>query len=422
MHKLSLHQLKVYKERAVMNKSTSYLMRRRLIAASISAAAVFSTLPFSAFAAEPVKLGVVLPLSGPNAAFGTTSLNGIKLAVDQFNAAGGVRSLGGAKIELVIADIPQPNAAGATTQRLISQDKVSGVIGSFVSSITLAASEVTERAGIPIITFSFADQIVGRGYKNVFQLSPKGSVVGRAQFDYAIALAKQSGQDVKKVAILYEDTAYGTAQANGLREGAKNAGVEVALDEAYPLGITDATPLVNKIRASGAQLVFPVSYLNDSLLIIRTMRQQGITTPTIGGAAGYIIPDFKKALGSYAEGVLSIATANYDATREMAGKYKAKYGTFMPHDALIFAAATEAMMYAVNDAKSAEPQKIRDSLSKIKYCEGFARAIPAGCAQFDQSGAAIGAVPVMVQWRGDELVTVYPPNLAKGKVTWPKSN
>lgn len=119
-----------------MNKSTGCKMRRRLIAASISAAAIFSTLPFSAFAVEPVKLGVILPLSGPNAAFGTTSLNGIKLAVDQFNAAGGVKSLGGAKIELVVADIPQPNAAGATTQRLISQDRVSGVIGSFVSSIT----------------------------------------------------------------------------------------------------------------------------------------------------------------------------------------------------------------------------------------------------------------------------------------------
>ena len=93
---------------------------------------------------------------------------------------------------------------------------------------------------------------------------------------------------------MYEDTAYGTAQANGLRAGAKAANVEIVMDDAYPLGITDTTPLINKLRGSGAQAVFPVSYLNDSLLIIRTMRQQQLTIPAIGGAAGYVIPDFEK--------------------------------------------------------------------------------------------------------------------------------
>lgn len=398
-----------------MNLSTKKLSRAGLLAAAVAAA--FSFAP-AAYAQKAVKLGVIMPLSGPNAAFGNTSLNGIKLAVEEFNAKGGVKSLGGAKIELVVADIPQPNAAAAATQRLISQERVSGIIGAFVSSITIAASEVTERAGVPLITFAFADEITGRGYKNIFQVSPKGAVVGRAQFDYALALSKQAGEAVSKVAILYEDTAYGTAQARGLREGAKAAGVEVVIDEAYPLGITDATPLVNKLRTSGAQLIFPVSYLNDSLLIIRTMRQQNIATPTVGGAAGYVIPDFKKGLGQYAENVLSISTANYDLAPAIGDRYKAKYGAFMPHDALIFGAATEAMMHAVDQAKSDDPVKVRDALAKIKYCDGIAKGIPAGCVQFDQTGAAVGAFPVMVQWRGNDLVTVYPTSVAKGKVVW----
>lgn len=398
-----------------MNIPNQKLSRAGLVAAAL--AAIFVVAP-AAHAQKVVKLGVIMPMSGPNAAFGNTSLNGIKLAVEEFNARGGVKSLGGAKIELVVADIPQPNAAAAATQRLISQERVSGVIGSFVSSVTIAASEVTERAGVPLITFAFADEITGRGYKNVFQVSPKGSVVGRAQFDYALGLSKQAGEPVKKIAILYEDTAYGTAQAKGLREGAKAAGIEVVVDEAYPLGITDATPLVNKVRASGAQMVFPVSYLNDSLLIIRTMRQQNITTPTIGGAAGYIIPDFKKGLGQYAENVLSISTASYDKAPAIGERYKAKYGAFMPHDALIFGAATEAMMQAVDQARSDDPAKVRDALAKIKYCDGIAKGIPAGCVQFDQTGAAVGAKPVMVQWRGNNLVTVYPAELAKGKAIW----
>jgi branched-chain amino acid transport system substrate-binding protein len=398
-----------------MTISNKKLFRAGLLTAALTAA--LSLAP-AAYAQKVVKLGVIMPLSGPNAAFGNTSLNGIRLAVDEFNAKGGVKSMGGAKIELVVADIPQPNAAAATTQRLISQERVSGVIGAFVSSITIAASEVTERARVPLITFAFADEITGRGYKNVFQVSPKGSVMGRAQFDYALALSKQAGEPVNKIAILYEDTAYGTAQAKGLREGAKAAGVQIVLDEAYPLGITDATPLVNKVRGSGAQMVFPVSYLNDSLLIIRTMRQQNIATPTIGGAAGYIIPDFKKGLGDFADGVLSISTANYDMAPAIGERYKAKYGAFMPHDAIMFGAATEAMMHAVDQAKSTDPAKVRDALAKIKYCEGIAKGIPAGCVQFDQNGAAVGAVPIMVQWRGNDLITVYPTNLAKGKVIW----
>lgn len=398
-----------------MTTSNKKISGACLLATALTAALSFTP---AAYAQKVVKLGVIMPLSGPNAAFGNTSLNGIKLAVDEFNAKGGIKSMGGAKIELVVADIPQPNAAAATTQRLISRERVSGVIGAFVSSTTIAASEVTERAGVPLITFAFANDITGRGYKNIFQVSPKGSVMGRAQFDYALALSKQAGEPVKKVAILYEDTAYGTAQGAGLREGAKAAGVEVVLDEAYPLGITDATPLVNKIRASGAQMVFPVSYLNDSLLIIRTMRQQNINAPTIGGAAGYIIPDFKQALGEYAEGVLSISTANYDLAPQVGERYRAKYGSFMPHDAIMFGAATEAMIHAVGQAKSDDPRKIRDALAKIKYCEGIAKAVPAGCIQFDQTGAAVGAVPIMVQWRGNDLVTVYPSNLAKSKVVW----
>ncbi len=398
-----------------MINSHKKFSRAGLLSAALAAALSFAP---AAHAQKPIKLGVIMPLSGPNAAFGNTSLNGIKLAVEEFNAKGGVKSLGGAKIELVVADIPQPNAAAAATQRLISQERVSGVIGAFVSSITIAASEVTERAGVPLITFAFADEITSRGYKNIFQVSPKGAVVGRAQFDQALALAKQAGETVGKIAILYEDTAYGTAQARGLRDGAKAAGVEVVLDEAYPLGITDATPLVNKLRTSGAQLIFPVSYLNDSLLIIRTMRQQNIATPTVGGAAGYVIPDFKKGLGQYAENVLSISTANYDMVPTIGERYKAKYGAFMPHDALIFGAATEAMMHAVDQAKSGDPAKVRDALAKIKYCDGIAKGIPAGCVQFDQTGAAVGAFPVMVQWRGNDLVTVYPPNVAKGKVVW----
>lgn len=392
--------------------------RRRALACLATAAALCATgLPATA-ADKVVKIGVIQPLSGPNAQFGAGSLHGTEMAADLINASGGIKSLGGAKVELVVADVPTPNTAAASTQRMISQNQVAGVVGAFVSSITLAASEVTERAGIPLVTFAFADQITERGYRYVFQVSPKGTKFGAAQLDYAIDLAKASGDNVDKIAILYEDTAYGTAQAKGLREAAQKAGVSIVMDEAYPLGITDASALVNKLRASGAKIVFPVSYLNDSLLIIRTMRQQKMDIPAIGGAAGYIIPDFKKGLGELAEGTLSVAAASGDAIPDLAKKYKEKYGSFMTHEAIIHAAALQVLVKAIDQAGSTDPDKVRDALSTIKDCDGFAKGVPGNCVKFDANGLNAEAFPVMVQWQGDEPVTVYPASVAKAKPIW----
>jgi branched-chain amino acid transport system substrate-binding protein len=242
------------------------------ILAAVAGIAAFGASFEYAPAAEPVKIGVLVPLSGSTSQFGINTRNGVRLALEDIKAAGGIKSLG-ADVELVYADVPAPNAAAAAVQRLVSQDKVVGIVGSFVSSTTLAASEVTERLGVPMITHSFADQITSRGYKYIFQVSNKASTIGQKQFDYAVEIAKRAGKPITKAAILYEDTAYGTAQAKGcaMRPLLRKSRW---CSTSYPLNVTDASPLVNKIRASRADLVFPVSYFNDALMIIRTMKQQ----------------------------------------------------------------------------------------------------------------------------------------------------
>lgn len=366
-----------------------------------------------AASAETVNIGIVLPLSGPNAQFGINAKNGIEQALEDIKP-----SLGSLDVKLVYADVPAPNAAAAAVQRLVSQNQVVGIVGSFVSSITLAASEVTERAGIPMITHSFADQITSRGYRYIFQVAPKATTFGEKQFQYALDIAAKAGTKLSKIAIFYEDTAYGTSQAEGIRKAAAKAGVEVVIDDGYPLGITDVAPLVNKLRRSEAQVVFPVSYFNDGLLIIRTMRQQRINMPVIGGAAGYIVPDFQKGLGEYAEDVFSIAPANYDAVPDIASRYKAKYGMFMAHESLMYGAALQHMVAAVQQAKSTDPDKIRNAVAALKKCDGFSAGIPGGCTAFDDKGLTSTAYPIFVQWRGADLVTVFPESAAKAPARW----
>jgi branched-chain amino acid transport system substrate-binding protein len=366
-----------------------------------------------------VNIGVIQPLSGANAQFGINSRNGIELVADAINATGGIKALGGAKINLVVSDATSSaTAASAAAQRLITQNELTAILGAYASALTLPISEVTARADIPFLTDSFADEITGRGLESVFQVTPKASVTGRAQVNYTLAIAEAAGSKIEKLAIIYEDTAYGTAQSRGLRRAAKDASVEVVMDEPYPFGITDAAPLIDKLRASGAQAVFPVSYLNDSLFIIRTMRQQRITTPAIGGAAGYVIPDFEKGLGEFAEGVLSISPTNYDLAPALTDPFRKRFGYFMVHEAIEHAVALDVLVQAIERAKSAKPKPVTQALHGGRFESGWAKAMPGGVVQFDQAGLNTLSVPIMVQWRNKELVTVWPKDFATASPVW----
>jgi branched-chain amino acid transport system substrate-binding protein len=190
------------------------------------------------------------------------------------------------------------------------------------------------------------------------------------------------------------------------------------MDEAYPLGITDATSLIDKVRASGAQAVFPLSYLNDSLFIIRAMRRQRITVPVIGGSAGYIIPDFEKALGEFAEDLLSISTSNYDFAPALTDPFRKRFGDFMEHDAIDYAVALDVLVQAIERAKSAKPQAVTEALHGGRFEGGWTQAMPGGVVQFDQTGLNTLHYPIMVQWRNKELVTVWPKDAAKASPVW----
>jgi branched-chain amino acid transport system substrate-binding protein len=396
------------------------LSRRQAMAGG---AAALITAPFAirSSSAQPaaINIGVIVPLSGANAQFGVNSRNGIELVADEINAAGGIKALGGAKLNLIVGDATSnPATASAVAHRLITQNDVTAILGAFASSLTLAISEVTARADIPFLTMSFADEITGRGLESVFQVTPKASVIGRAEVNYTLGIAEAAGSKIEKIAIMYEDTAVGIAQSRGLRRAAKDANIEIVMDEAYPLGITDATPLISKLRAFGAQVVFPVSYLNDSLFIIRAMRRQRVAIPAIGGAGGYVIPDFAKGLGEFAEDVFSISPSNYDLAPALTDPFRKRFGYFMVHEAIEHAVALDVLVQAIERAKSAKPKAVTEALSGGRFERGWTKAMPGGAVQFDQNGLNALAVPIMVQWRSKELVTVWPRDFARASPRW----
>ncbi|MGC8660035.1 MAG: ABC transporter substrate-binding protein [Desulfomonilaceae bacterium] len=372
-------------------------------------------------ATSEVKVGLVVPLTGKLAPFGKSSQAACEIAADLINKAGGVKGLGGAKVVLLAVDSgSDPTSAGSAAQRLLSREKVSAVIGCFASSLSLAASEVTERNRVPFLTMSFTDKLTERGFKYIFQVVPKATVIGAAQITQAIDIGKRTGHPVKRVAILFEDTAYGGSQADGLDAKAKEAGIEVTLKEGYPSGITDVTSIIQKLRMVKADIVEPVSYFTDAVLIIRSMRQAGLTTPVFGGAAGYVIPEFSKTLGDLADGVFSVNTSNYDHYGEIGDIYRKKVGKFMPHEAFEHAVCLYAITAAMDDAKTLDPEKLGPALHKINLTTMPAAGLPGGGIKFDASGLNILAYPITAQWQKGEMVSVWPEGYAKGQPYWPK--
>ncbi len=375
-------------------------------------------------AAGKVDVGVLYPQTGDNARFGIACTNAMKLAAEHINAEGGILSMGGAALNLVIADsTSDATQARSQAERLITQNKLAAGSGCYVSSITLVVTEVSERNKLPWVTGSVADTLTQRNFKYFFQVSPKSSMFGQMQVETAKRLGDEIGPKLSKVAIVFEDTSYGTSTSQGLKDAAQKLGFEIVLYEAYSAGFTDASPLVNKIKAAKAEILFPVSYLTDAILIVKTMRDQKVTAAIIGGGAGYLMPEFAQGLGPDAEYIFSVGSWNHNIScpdvAAFAKAYQAQYNEFLMEHAGEAYVMTWVIKEALEKAASADPAKVRDAMATLDLTSGPGSAMPGCHVKFDATGWNEMVHPVMIQWTNGEPVTVWPPEDAKIKPVWP---
>src|SRR3984957_10888416 len=291
------------------------------------AAGALTAFPRISRAAETVNIGALYPVTGSLAQIGQGCVNAAKLATQMVNDAGGIKSLGGAKLNLIISDVQSDTTVTRTeTDRLITSNKLSAVHGCFASALTLIASEVCERAKVPIIPGSSSDQL-NKGRTHTFTPFARASQFAKAQ----LQMAKLVG-DTPKAAVIYENTAFGTSTSNGLKELAPGEGVEIVMFEPYSAGFTDASPLINKVKSSGANALFSVSYLNDLILIVRTVKQFGLDIAINGGSGGFVIPDFYNNVGKLAEGLQGVAHWNHDVSddaQKVNLEFKKRTGDFL---------------------------------------------------------------------------------------------
>src|SRR5450432_4229701 len=388
---------------------TKSLRRRDFLIKAASgtiATAAFGAIPLRGWAADPVNIGGLYPVTGSMAQIGQGCAAAAKLAVEMVNEAGGIKSLGGAKLNLILSDVQSDTTVTRTeTDRLITGNKLSAIHGCFASALTLIASEVAERAKTPLLTGPSSDQL-NKGRTYTFTPFARAS-----QFALAQLRMSRLVSDKPKVAVVFENTAFGTSTSNGLREQASAEGVEIVLFEPYSAGFTDASPLINKVKSSGANALFSVSDLSYLIMIVRTVKQVGLNIAINGGSGGFVIPDFYKNVGKLAEGLQGVAHWNHDMdanSQKVNVVYQKQFGEFLFEYAGGLVAQTFMIADALERAASTDPQKVRDALASLNVSSGYAAMCPGGKVQFGPDGKNIHAHPVGVQWQNGDLASVFP--------------
>lgn len=366
-----------------------------------------------------VKVGNIEPLSGPSASVGQQGKCARDLAVEEINAAGGIKSLGGAKIEMIYADSEsKPEKGVAEAERLINTEKVHVLTGCWNSSVTYPTTAVAERYGIPfIVPVSVADKITEQGFKTVFRIAAKDSWWTRDQFAFLKDMAKETNSKIETVALVYENGDWGKGFAEGWKKLAEKDGYKVVLDEPYPSTATDLSPVVQKIKRANPDVLLLTSNAADAILLTNTLAEYKVKPKAIiGSGGGHADPSFMQAAGKNAQYVFDIVEWEMDVGKPGVPAFNEKFRTKCGYNPAGESVDAYVAMYVLADALeragSLDPKAIRDALAATKLSSGPAMVASYDAIEFDETGQNKNAALCIVQindiGKGLERLTVWP--------------
>ncbi len=390
----------------------------------------------SAYAAGPVKIGVIYPLTGNAASAGQSARDAVHLGVDIVNdahpelkslplaASAGLPGLGGAKIELDEADHQgNPQVGQQQTLRLITQDHVAAMLGSYHSSVSLVATAVAERQGVPyLVADSVAANITGRGFKWTFRTTPIAPDFAKAYFDFLNDI-KKSGRKIDTIAVVNENTDYGTSVGASIVEAAKTASIKVGAQIAYNANSSDVTAQVLQLKTLQPDAVVFVSYTADIILYFKTMKNLDYLPPVIiGDDSGFSDPAFIPNAGDLAQGAINRSA--FDIGKPGSASYiinqmfKTKYGRDLDDTSARWMQGFFVLADAINRAGSTEPEKIQTALQATdlkpdQLIMGY------NGVKFDATGQNILSATYLIQLQGKQYVSVWPQDRATAKLELP---
>ncbi len=396
------------------------------------AAAALLLLATATAHAKDIEVGLIAPMSGPYARQGQVMKLAADMAIEKVNREGGIKSMGGTKLKLSVFDAGDSvEKAKNAAQRMVA-DAPNLVIatGAYLSSFTLAVTEVTERARLPVVTFSYSDQITARGFKYVFQTSATGVQQAEASLPALLAMAeKASGKRPQTIGIVMDNTAASVSFVKPMRDHQfAKLGLKLVVDETFTPPLANATPLIQKVRSARPEmLILLPTVISDAKLLLEKMNEFGLgrgRLPTIANGAAILDPDLRANMNiEQLEGVMAVvADWTTSAQKDFVTEVKAKTGEPWPTqhfvttygDILIFQAALEA-------AGKADREAVAQALRKMNLSGGAADFFPGnGKLRFEDNGRRADASLLIVQWQKGVPITIYPTKDALAPPIWPK--
>ncbi|HEX6296488.1 MAG TPA: ABC transporter substrate-binding protein [Burkholderiales bacterium] len=396
--------------------------QRRQFLVNTAALAASAALPLGARGqGAPVKVGVLHPVTGFLAYSGNLSRLGARVAVEDINAAGGIKALGGVKLEAVLADAQSKPEVGSAEVEKLNEQGVSAIVGAYASAICLATTQAAAKHGIPhLVDVGVADQIVQRGLKNTFRFAPGYKTCTDAAVESLQALNNGAGRPARTVMIIHEESLFGTGTANLLATQLPPLGFEVkdVIKHANPT--RDFNNIVLRVKAANPDIIIPANYYNEYALFVRTMKQQNVTPKAIysvlGGAASSY--KFVKEFADAANGVLDVNHwFNPKDKRAWALKKRvdAMDGQFFTYEVYLNYTAVHLLADAIERAKSTKREDITAALEKSSWNDHF---MPFGPTRF-VNGQNEGARPLMMQVLKNDIRVVQPDSYAETKPVFP---
>jgi branched-chain amino acid transport system substrate-binding protein len=391
-------------------------------------AAVISVALAGQAAAEDkvVKIGAVFPMTGGAASAGVHAKYAIEVAMDIINNAhpelgdfplaknAGLAGHGGAKVDVVFADNQGSPATGQNQAlRLITEEKVVALTGAYQSGITLTASAIAERYSIPFVNGeSVAANLTERNFKWFFRTTPIASDFAKIYYEFLTDM-KAAGAKTDNVALVHDNTEYGTSVAGTISSAFKEKGQNIALDVAYAVNATDVQSQVLQLKEKNPDVAIMISYTSDAILFSKTMQALDYKPPMIiADDSGYSDPSFIKAVGKISQGTFNRSSWSVgppgSPTAIIADLYKKKSGDEMDDTAAREMQAFFVLVEAIDRAGSTEPAKIQAAL-KATDLKPEQLMMGYKGVKFDDKGQNVMASGVIIQLQdGENYVSVWP--------------
>jgi branched-chain amino acid transport system substrate-binding protein len=368
--------------------------------------------------AAGVKLGILQPVTGALSYSGQQGKLGAQLAIDEVNAAGGVKGLG--KIEVVFGDAQSTPEGGTAEVEKMNAAGVAVVVGGYSSSICLAASQAAARYDLPyLVDVGVADNIVTRGLKNTFRFGPGFGVIAKTAIENLVTLNDQAGKPAKTVMIVNEDSLFGSGLAKLLNEQLPQKGFQVLETIAHPTPTRDFNNVVLKIKSQNPDLVIPANYYNEYVLLARTMQQQKVRPKgvysVLGGAASSY--KFVKEFPDAAQYVMD-CNHWFDPRNPKALALKKKVddaGQFFTYEVYLNYSSVMLAAEALARAGSLDHDKVIAALASSTFADHF---MPYGPTKF-VNGQNQGAAPVNTQVLSGDIQVIFPATFASAKPVFP---